>query len=220
MSTTSGLSKLGQALSVIFVVSLLALVAELFYVLWRRRFFRRQSTATDGSDAAPLRSSFPTSKELLYLLCWKQHQSRVEPDGGGGGGSDPETGCNGQSSSSVEDPTDEVIDILKLQAMRGPSRVLFTIKEEEREDVESSEAEQSVSSASAEKSLEKTRRVSQLSLEECFNIDGDLTEEEEEEVVTVTLVGNCDCEIETPPYSTPCGSPSYYTPSASPIRGF
>jgi len=220
MSTTSGLSKLGQALSVIFVVSLLALVAELFYVLWRRRFFRRQSTATDGSDAAPLRSSFPTSKELLYLLCWKQHQSRVEPDGGGGGGSDPETGCNGQSSSSVEDPTDEVIDILKLQAMRGPSRVLFTIKEEEREDVESSEAEPSVSSASAEKSHEKTRRVSQLSLEECFNIDGDLTEEEEEEVVTVTVVGNCDCEIETPPYSTPCGSPLYYTPSASPIRRF
>ncbi|KAH7854366.1 hypothetical protein Vadar_012982 [Vaccinium darrowii] len=217
MSTTSGLSKLGQALSVIFVVSLLALVAELFYVLWRRRFFRRQSTATDGSDAAPLRSSFPTSKELLYLLCWKQHQSRVEPDGGGGGGSDPETGCNGQSSS-VEDPTDEVIDILKLQAMRGPSRVLFTIQEEEREDGESSEAEQSVSSASAEKSHEKRRRVSQLSLEECFNIDGDLTEEEE--VVTVTLVGNCGCEIETPPYSTPCGSPSYYTPSASPIRGF
>ncbi|KAE9465638.1 hypothetical protein C3L33_02454, partial [Rhododendron williamsianum] len=197
---TSGLSTVGQVLSAIFVLSLVALVAELLYVLWRRRFLRRRSTPVDATNPEALRNSFPTSKELLYFLCWKQHRpSRVEPDGGPGGGSDPETGRIGPEP---EDPTEEVIDILKLQAMRGPSRVLFTIKEEEREDVESE-----TSVCSAEKSHhEKTRRVS---LEEFLN-----TMPEEVTVITASE------DWETTPYSTPCDSPLYYTPTASPIRGF
>ncbi|XP_057466743.1 uncharacterized protein LOC130756269 [Actinidia eriantha] len=167
----SGLNKLGTALSVAFVVSLLALVAELVYVLWRRRLSHLQTSAA-------------VSKELLYFLCWKQ-QARVEPDKRiGSGRSDP-------------GEPEEVIDILKLQEMYGPSRVLFTIKEEERE-----EAESEKSLSSAEKVIKKTRRVT---LEGCFMVAGDSE---------VRIAG----DLETTPYSTPCDSPLYYTPTASPAR--
>ncbi|PSS16158.1 hypothetical protein CEY00_Acc33594 [Actinidia chinensis var. chinensis] len=180
----SGLNKLGMALSVAFVVSLLALVAELVYVLWRRRLFRLQTSAADVEFSG---ESATASKELLYFLCWKQ-QAQVEPDKRiGSGQSDP------------GDP-EEVIDILKLQEMYGPSRVLFTIKEEERE-----EAESEKSLSSAEKVVKKTRRVT---LEECFMVAGGSLE------VAVSCAG----DRETTPYSTPCDSPLFYTPSASPAR--
>ncbi|GFY97950.1 hypothetical protein Acr_12g0004910 [Actinidia rufa] len=183
----SGLNKLGMALSVAFVVSLLALIAELVYVLWRRRLFRLQTSAVDDGDVEFSGESAAASKELLYFLCWKQ-QSQVEPDKRiGSGQSDP------------GDP-EEVIDILKLQDMYGPSRVLFTIKEEERE-----EAESEKSLSSTEKVVKKTRRVT---LEECLMVAGGSPE------VEVSCAGH----RETTPYSTPCDSPLFYTPSASPAR--
>lgn len=53
---TTGLSTVGQALSAIFVLSLVALVAELLYVLWRRRFLRRRSTPdVDATNPEALR---------------------------------------------------------------------------------------------------------------------------------------------------------------------
>ncbi|PSS01615.1 Zinc finger protein [Actinidia chinensis var. chinensis] len=183
----SDLNKLGTALSVAFVVSLLALVAELVYVLWRRRLFHLQTSAADAGDVEYSVESAAASKELLYFLCWKQ-QARVEPDKRIGSG------------RSDRGEPEEVIDMLKLQEMYGPSRVLFTIKEEERE-----EAESEKSLSSAEKVIKKTRRVT---LEGCFMVAGDSAE------VDVRIAG----DLETTPYSTPCDSPLYYTPTASPAR--
>ncbi|XP_059646592.1 uncharacterized protein LOC132293231 [Cornus florida] len=190
----SGLSKLGIALSIVFAFSLVALVAELFYVLWRRRVFRRNNFPVHGGDHGS--DSFSTnpsnSKELLYFFCWKS-QSRVEPDGA------PTRG--GSDGYSPDDPA-EIVDILKLQGLYGPSRVLFTIKEEEREDVES---EKSLSST--EKGHNKTKSIL---FEECLRSAGG---ESPEVAVRIDDVGE-----EMTPFSTPCASPLYYTPAASPSR--
>ncbi|KAA8518470.1 hypothetical protein F0562_015976 [Nyssa sinensis] len=189
---SSGLGKVATVLTAVFVVLLVALVADLFYVLWRRRVFRRRNDAVHGGDVSEIYSdTFSTSsKELLYFFCWK-YRSRIEPDRA------PVRGPDGSAPSAPP----EVIDVFKLQGMYGPSRVLFTIKEEEREELES---EKSLSSA--EKVPMKTKRVS---LEECFTeVAGDLLE------VEVTI----DVDGKTTPFSTPCASPLYYTPTASPSR--
>ncbi|KAL2463976.1 hypothetical protein Fot_51932 [Forsythia ovata] len=177
MSTGGGgLSKLGTALTIIFVISVVALFTELFYVLWRRRVFRRQNpTVIQGSggiggdqisqyssDCSV--SSAASSKELLYFFCIKPR----------------ETNSNTDSQNSNAPPQMEVVDIdvLKLQGMYGPSRFLFTINEEEREDFELT---------SAEKDQNQSETV--ISLEE-----------------------------DATPFSTPCASPVYFTPSASPVH--
>ncbi|XP_052176190.1 uncharacterized protein LOC127790645 [Diospyros lotus] len=144
----SGLSKLGTTLSVVFFVSLMALVAELVYLLWRRRLHLQRRSG----------------------------RGRVKPDGGGNGS-----------------PEEAVIDLAKLQAMYGTSRVLYTIKEEE-EEREEAESEMSVSVSSVEIVAKK------VTLDECFSGAGDAL------------------ETQTTPFTTPCGSPAYYTPSDSPSR--
>ncbi|KAF9598242.1 hypothetical protein IFM89_026018 [Coptis chinensis] len=77
-----------------------------------------------------------------------------------------------------------------MQEIQGPSRVLFTIKEEEKEDLES---EKSCSDR-------KFRTKGSYSLND-------------EEVVMMSM----EREIESP-FFTPCGSPPYYSPSSSPPR--
>ncbi|KAL6956664.1 hypothetical protein U1Q18_014296 [Sarracenia purpurea var. burkii] len=195
----SGLSKLGTALSVVFVVSLVALVAEVVYVLWRRRLISRQTDPGDGGCGG----AAAASKELLlYFLCWK-HQSRIEPDGGSGS-----TANRADGTSPPDTSMEAMIDMMKLQGMYGPSRVLFTIKEEEKEDAESEKSLSLSSSpvASAEKVLPKKTRRRRVSLEECFSDDAEFPE------LTLTVVG----DREATPYSTPIDSPLYYTPAGSP----
>ncbi|KAM7505036.1 hypothetical protein LguiB_003940 [Lonicera macranthoides] len=123
----SGKSKLGVALTIIFLISLLALFAELFYVLYRRQVFPRQLPAVHGGDLPEEFSGESySSKELLHFFCLKT-QARVEP----AGDLAPATGGGSGSDESME-----VIDVFKLGEMYGPSRVLFTIREEERKELE------------------------------------------------------------------------------------
>jgi len=140
-----GFSKLGTTLTSVFSLLLLALLAEILYLLWRRR-------------------------QLLRL-----RRTRVEP-----------SGAALLTIANHRDPP----ETLKLEAIDGPSsRVLFTIKEEDREEVEAEELP-SVGER-------RTQNV--------------LPEESLEVVVVV------DFEAE-PPFLTPCASPPYYTPSSSPGR--
>ncbi|CAI9779808.1 unnamed protein product [Fraxinus pennsylvanica] len=192
-----GLSKLGTALTIIFVIALVALFTELFYVLWRRRVFRRQNpTVVQGggdqlsqysSDCSV--SSAASSKELLYFFC-------IRPR---------ETNSNTDSLNSNAPPQMD-IDVLKLQGMYGPSRFLFTINEEEREDFELPPAEKDQNQSET------------VSLEDGFN----LTEESQEEFVVVVAAAEEEVDhvrgIDVTPFSTPCGSPVYFTPSASPVH--
>ncbi|KAJ8565245.1 hypothetical protein K7X08_007821 [Anisodus acutangulus] len=230
---TSSLSPLGTALTIIFVISLLALFAQLLFLLYRRRRRRRnlrRDIPIHVHENVPEPSS--SSKELLlFLFCLrnkKTNLSRVEAD----------------PSPDSPDPAEmELIDLLKLHDMYGPSRFLFTIKEEEKEDLES---EKSLCS-----SAEKTKS---MSLQECMKIDEEspgnspelpailpefpetlpelpanfpefpeavlVGEDLPEEVVAAVAIDYDPkfTENETTPFTTPCDSPFYLTPVASPTR--
>lgn len=185
----SGVSNLGKALTVIFIFSVIALLSELLYVLWRRRIIFRHhcdppQPAVENQPETVFTSNIspnPSKKDLLYFLCLGT-QSRVEPDG---------SAPTRRAEGSVEDDDVEIIDLYKLREMYGPSRLLFTIKEEEKEDLES------------EKSTTKSRNLSQS-----FGEAGAVPE------VVVTIEEG----IEETPFSTPCDSPLYFTPSASPVH--
>lgn len=93
--------------------------------------------------------------------------------------------------------------MLKLQGMYGPSRVLFTIKEEEMEVTENDDS-------SIENELVKSKKRKKSSSDFCFEgaVANDVVVEVEVEVDDVTT-----------PFWTPCASPQYYyTPSPSPPR--
>ncbi|CAA2966399.1 Hypothetical predicted protein [Olea europaea subsp. europaea] len=204
-----GLSKLGIALTIIFVISLVALLAELFYVLWRRRVFRRKNPPpSDREFQLPQYSSsdswFPSaisSKDLLYFFCVRS-QPRIE--------------LNSISpASSNAPPETEVIDVWKLQRMCGPPRFLFTIKEEEKEDLESV-AEKSLCS-SAEKESNKSNSISireRVTLKECLEV----VEEPPKAAMVVHDHGDGGGVRDEAEFPTPCDSPMYFTPLASPIH--
>ncbi|KAF5750574.1 hypothetical protein HS088_TW03G00913 [Tripterygium wilfordii] len=160
-----GLSKIGISLTVVFVVCLLALIIDVLYVLWRRRSFQRRSTAVEYPEE---QLSSP-SKELLYFFCWKS-QTRVEPDA---------------VPRRTESGDDELV---RWEKLYGPSRMLFTIKEEEREDDEFDHNSSSV---------ENDARETRVCMED----------------VVVVVPDDVD---DATPFSTPCASPPYYTPSPSP----
>ncbi len=63
------LSKLGTTLTVVFAVSVVAILAQLFCVLRRRRICWQ--SLSDGEN-----SLYNPSKELFYFFCWK-NQSRI-----------------------------------------------------------------------------------------------------------------------------------------------
>lgn len=212
-----GLSKLSRVLTIIFLISVVTLFAELFYVLWRRRVFRRRnpqaSTAVDGGGDQPSHysssdSSFlsiASSKEFLYAFCIRSHShSRVEPN------STTPTSSNGESEIEEIDS-----DIVKLQVMHGPSRFLFTIKEEEKEDLESV-AEKSLCS-SAEKESNKSNSISireRVTLKECLEV----VEEPPKAAMVVHDHGDGGGVRDEAEFPTPCDSPMYFTPLASPIH--
>ncbi|KAF3442730.1 hypothetical protein FNV43_RR16647 [Rhamnella rubrinervis] len=184
-----GLSKLGTALIAVFAVCVLALLAELFYVLWRRRRFQRRRIANGESVLAGDPLYTLSSKELLYLLCWK-NRSRIEPQ-------------EAHSHSSADHPqinVPDVDDLLKWQELFGPSRALFTIREEE-EEREGLEL--------ATDQLNEAKTV----VEDCDEAVAACT------VPEVALTAKVEVEVEgTTPFSTPCNSPPYYTPLPSPTR--
>ncbi|XP_042499914.1 uncharacterized protein LOC122078118 [Macadamia integrifolia] len=205
----SGLSKLGTGLTVVFLVCLLLLLAEISYVFWCRRRFRQQN-ATVESDASgePYSTSTTTtttssspSKELIYFSCWKK-QSRIEPA----------TAPTAPATTDQENPSPEIDNPLKWHVLYGQSRLLFTIKEEDREDLESEK------SSSAERNPNpinpKRKRVS---LGDCFEItkeDPPVESLVTEKVSVVLDVENL--QTESTPFMTPCASPSSGSPSPSP----
>ncbi|KAJ9184558.1 hypothetical protein P3X46_004272 [Hevea brasiliensis] len=193
------LNKICTALTVVFAFCLVVLVAEILYVLWRRRRFRSRSLASGDVEFSD-ESFYPTpSKELLYFFCWRNQTSRIEPD------AETSTAAAAAAAETApplpqSTPTDADVDeMLKRHALYGPSRVLFTIKEEEREEMETDFS----SSAENEerKRKRKTKKKSRtLSLEE---------------VAVSAVVIDID---DSTPFCTPSASPPYYTPSPSPAR--
>lgn len=213
VSMAGGISKLGTALAVVFVALVVALFAQLVFVLWRRRAFRRsippvyqaESGSGDVESQSQSSSFFSApSKELFLFFCLRTdtHLARIEPS--------TTPSLHNSTGSTPESPEMELVDLLKLQSgLYGPSKILFTIKEEEKEDLESV-------CSSVEKGPKKKTNSKRRSLEDFFEIDRDSPEISPE--VVVTAADDCHLEIESTPFSTPCTSPTYFTPSASPAR--
>ncbi|XP_008799740.2 uncharacterized protein LOC103714313 [Phoenix dactylifera] len=140
----SGLTKFGLALLLVFCISLLGFFSEILYVIWRRRQrLRRSSASSRDPEISGAGGGGPSFKELLlYFLCWK-NQSRVEPasfaaaspafSAAASLAAPPAATTKTASSAAAE----EECELARWHAMCfGPSRVLYTIKEE-KEEVES-----------------------------------------------------------------------------------
>lgn len=138
-------SGLGVGLSLVFGCLLLALVAELYYLLWWKKRIASSEVEDDYSNYA---------KELVQLFCWKksasslhaattttttnnnnrdlakdQEANGVEPDLELGSSKD--LLLKGFGEEGVES------ELMRLHNLAGPPRFLFTIKEETKEDLES-----------------------------------------------------------------------------------
>ncbi|KAL8217974.1 hypothetical protein R6Q57_021347, partial [Mikania cordata] len=108
--------KLATPLTITFVVSVVFLFAKLLFLLRRRRGLHPHSSqpAISSDDKSH-------AKELLHFFRLKS-ETQVEPSGA----------LIGKPESDGP-----VINVLKLLEANGQSRVLCTIKEDDREEVES-----------------------------------------------------------------------------------
>ncbi|XP_031115480.1 uncharacterized protein LOC116019438 [Ipomoea triloba] len=128
------LSSIGLALSVIFGCLLIALLAELYYLLWwKKRITRR------GIEDGP-------GKEIFYFFCGKKPSSSSSSSSSCSGNSamKPQEICSRNTlvhepQPQVQSPHGDESMEVELLRLSGPPRFLFTIKEETKEDLESSE---------------------------------------------------------------------------------
>ncbi|XP_021289655.1 uncharacterized protein LOC110420602 [Herrania umbratica] len=195
-------TKLETALVVIFATCLLAFIIELVYVLWRKRRFRQRSIVSGGNgsvDSEFSNSPFyaASSKELLYFFCWKNQPARVEPSSGVVSPAPTEAPTASDSEAATVEADDD--ELAKWQAAYGPVRILYTIKEEEREGADS------VENSADQTEVKSDNRVC---LRDRFSGPVEVADD-----VAVVV----DVE-EATPFSTPCASPPYFTPSPSPGR--
>ncbi|KAF5453538.1 hypothetical protein F2P56_028435 [Juglans regia] len=187
------LSSVGLALSVVFGCLFLALVAELYYLLWWKKKLTHREMENDYSGPA---------RELFYMFCWKRSSSvrhtALDPQEirSSVGITDtlahePEGQLHVQSNKSFllkpfEDDDMEA-EFTRLQNLSGPPRFLFTIIEETKEDLESEDGK---SRGDKSGKGSKSRSLSDLLL-----------------------------PTETP-YLTPLASPSFLTPPLNPMNSY
>lgn len=126
------ISRLGVGLTVVSALLLLALTAELYYLLVHKRRLRHRSAAISDEASSPSSSS----RELLQLFCFKKPPALAstyaqEPHGG--------DGAVAVAVDGGVDDDDETVEaqLMRLGSLVGPPRLLFTIKEETKEDLES-----------------------------------------------------------------------------------
>lgn len=126
------LSSLGLGLSLVFGCLLLALIAELYYLLWwKKRICKSKRGEIDDSSKIhePQQANFhgggsgDSNMDFWYKKPFGE-------DGHGHG--------DGREEEEQEDEDEDEL-MLKLQNMAGPTRFLFTIKEETKEDMAESE---------------------------------------------------------------------------------
>ncbi|KAG6490636.1 uncharacterized protein LOC122006609 [Zingiber officinale] len=129
----SGLTELGFALILILSLFLLGLTAELLYLFFRRR---RHPDFADP-ERAGVSSAGPTHRVLLFhALCLNsKRRSRVEP-----ASAVVPSHAKTTKAEPKEEEEEEESDLARWSAVcLGPSRALYTIKEEEPEEEEEEE---------------------------------------------------------------------------------
>ncbi|XP_010426863.1 PREDICTED: uncharacterized protein LOC104711798 [Camelina sativa] len=196
------LSQTAAALVAVFAFCLVAVTAQLAYVLWWKRRFRRRSIAGSELDAFSSRGGDPNatpppSKELLYffLFCLENKQLRI------GSATAPPL------PPAAAPPVDDVASKWSTgeNLLSGPSETLFTIAED----------------CTSESDHHRTGEI-----EPRGSISTEDHAKDDEVVEEIVLTDGSDDEVEfsdynhdgTTPFSTPCASPPFYTPSPSPIR--
>lgn len=214
----SSLSRLGIGLSVVFGCFLLALVAELYYVFWWRR--RLNSGSAMNGEVEDEYSS--PSRELFFLLCWKkQPASSMRALNLRHHLRDANVITNGSEAASrlhhrhndglvvtQRSPDQSPIrtdfmtkffpaegmdaELMRLHGLLGPPRILFTIKEETKEDLDSEDGRSRKSRRGS-----RSRSLSDL----LAHIGGGSG--------TITPINNT-------PFVTPPSSPPFCTPMATP----
>lgn len=131
------LSGLGIVLSLVFGCLLLALVAELYYLLWWKK--QRINSNNDRIEE----NDSNHSKELFYLFCWDKPTSvnitNSNPIVANPEDPDVELGLASSKDLLLKALAEDGVEseIMRLHNLMGPPRFLFTIKEETREDLES-----------------------------------------------------------------------------------
>ncbi|XP_068642104.1 uncharacterized protein [Aristolochia californica] len=184
------LSSLGIGLSLVFGCLLLALIAELYYLLWWKKRIANREIEDDYSSSA---------RELFYLLCWKKPSSLSSAS------LNPHSSVR-LSDTHVHDSGEQLhlhshsgmdflfkpfgeehveTELMRLHNLSGPPRFLFTIKEETKEDLESEDGKSRADNKSRKGS--RSRSLSDLLL-----------------------------TMETP-YLTPLSSPPFFTPPLTPL---
>lgn len=146
-------SGIGIGLSVVFGFLLLAIIAQLYYLLWRKR---RRTHAEIGNDESNYK------KKMLDGACWKSLSSlqitTKEPETkileadvelGGIAETNKDLVMKHLGEDSVE------AELMRLHNLAGPPRFLFTIKEETKEDLESEDGK-------SRKGSSRTRSLSDL----------------------------------------------------------
>ncbi|OMO58951.1 hypothetical protein CCACVL1_25225 [Corchorus capsularis] len=131
------LSSVGLGLSIVFGCLLLALLAEVYYLLWWKKRLTNRDIENDYSNPA---------REFLYMFCWKRSSSSSSNSMSQTAALNPQ----GISSSNLLlKPADfnSMVEnnnnhhLLHHHSLNsGPPRFLFTIIEETKEDLESEEA--------------------------------------------------------------------------------
>lgn len=190
------LSSVGLGLSVVFGCLLLALIAELYYLLWWKKRFTRREIESDYSNPA---------REFLYMFCWRRPSSLSHT------ALNPQELCSSATDTLVQEPQSQhhlhsntsnkdflfkpfgssgedsmEAELMRLHNLSGPPRFLFTIIEETKEDLESEDSKSRGDIKSRKGSRNKS--LSDLLL-----------------------------TVETP-YLTPLASPSFFTPPLTPIN--
>ncbi|KAF8091544.1 hypothetical protein N665_0443s0004 [Sinapis alba] len=200
-----GLSQTATVLVAVFALCLTAVTAQLAYVLWWKRRFRRRSIAggseldvfsSRGGD--PTATTPPPSKELLYffLFCIENKQFRV------GSATAPPLRVAAPPNDDVESKW----SVRGEDLISGPSETLFTIAEDSN-----GESDHRTVDMEPRGSVLMEDHVKEDELEEGFVVTDQNDDDDEAESSEYSHDG-------TTPFSTPCASSPFYTPSPSPVR--
>ncbi|KAJ4824661.1 hypothetical protein Tsubulata_045328 [Turnera subulata] len=132
------LSSVGLALSIVFGCLVLALVAELYYLLWWKRRFTNKEIGDDYSSPA---------RELFYMFCLKKPSSLRHSQDVCSSVRITDTLVHHDQEDIMNTSKDVLLkpfgdnsmetEFTRLQNLSGPPRFLFTIVEETKEDLES-----------------------------------------------------------------------------------
>ncbi|XAR66296.1 hypothetical protein NMG60_11012476 [Bertholletia excelsa] len=150
------LSTIGLALSIVFGCLVLALLAELYYLLWwKKRKITKREVEEDYSSFCWKSKPSLSSRALNtqeHSASLRIRDSLVN---------DPEAQLPAFPNKDFWSNSIEDDELMRLQDLQGPPRFLFTIREETREDLESEEGK---SRGEKSRKSSKSRSLSDLAL--------------------------------------------------------